>query len=163
MSDSTEVQNANTNSLRKDALIAIDIQGKSPEIWAHQEPRFYQRLLNSMKRMVGRGNDIPPRATADEEIKDTLDTILSSAQEKLKGPALANLEKQANVAVKLAEAKEREANARRLSLEADKLEMEIEREKVHESQRVIDLMIQRGELLVTERDGVRYFIYNSKG
>lgn len=139
-----------------DTLITIDVAGKDPEIWKNRSQRFHERLINSVKKMLG--NDIPASATADKDLRDAVDSLADAAQEKLKKPALMNLERQASIQVLLAEAKEKEANARRTNLEADKLEIEIERERVLESQRVIDLMIQRGELTVVEKDGETLFI-----
>ena len=51
------------------------------------------------------------------------------------------------------------------NLQADRLAMEIEREAIQntlESQKMIDLLIQRGDLIMTERDGELVFIWNKK-
>lgn len=162
MSDSNETELIKQKTAVKSSsmLLSVAFEGKDSEIWARQEPRFHQRIFNSLKKMVGQGRDIPASATANDDLKEAIDNVAQSAQEKLKGPQLINLERQANIAVKLAEAKEREANARKIDLEADKLEMEIERAKVHESQAVIELMFQRGELTLLEKDGVTYLVYS---
>jgi hypothetical protein len=138
-------------------MIAIDVAGKDPDIWVKRSDRFHQRLLNSVKKLFGQ--DIPASATANIDLRDTVDAIAEGVHEKLKEPLLANVERQASVKVKLAEAKEKEANARRIGLEADKLEIELESERVHESQKMIDLLIQRGELTLIEQNGETIFIY----
>jgi hypothetical protein len=163
MSDSTEIQRSGKGgSISSDdhSLLAIDIQGKDPEIWAHQKPRLYTRIANSVKDLFSQNNDIPPQATANEDIKETIENLAYSAKAKLQSPQLANLERQANINVKLAEVKEREANARKIALEADRLEMDIEREKVHESQKMINILIQRGQLSLVEHEGEMCFILN---
>ena len=140
------------------SLISIEVVGKDAELWDKRGKRFYQRLINSVKQMLG--NDIPSSATADKDIKDAVDALAESALERLKGPLLTNLERQASVKSLLAEAREKEANARLIGLKADKLEMEIKRERIHESQRMIDLLIQRGELTIIEREGEIIAIVN---
>ena len=104
------------------------------------------------------GADIPASATANSELQNAADEIAKSAQEVLKKPQLENIERHANIRLKLAEAKEREANARKIALEADILEAEHERQEAHESQKIVDLMIQRGEIIFVERDDEIVFI-----
>lgn len=153
----------NKNKLKKpesteQSLVAVEACGKDSELWAEHNSRFITRLLNSVKNVFN--NDIPPKATADNEIHDAIDNAADGLNEKLKGPKLVNQERQANIYKILAEAKEREAAARKLSLESDMIEMELERQKVHESQKMISLLIQRGELKIIEKDGETLFILN---
>lgn len=138
-------------------LIAVEISGRDSAIWEKREPRFNERLTNSVKKVFGA--DIPPSATAEGDVKDIVDGVADAVNSKLKASTLINLEKQAAIKVKHAEVKEREANARLVNLQADKLALELEREQTHESQKMIDLLIQRGDLIMTECDGEIIFIY----
>ncbi len=142
-------------------MISVSIVGQDQNTWLKREPRFIERILNSVKNFFG--SDIPSTATANNEIQEAAENLVESAQQTIKSPQLINLERQANIKVKLAEVKEREANARKTTLEADLIEQEVKlREDVHNSQRIIDLLIQRGELVPIEKNGVMTFVYNKK-
>lgn len=136
-----------------DQLIVINLSGKDPEIWRQRCKRFYWRIRNSVKRIFN--SDIPPLASSDAEIRTVSDLMTTTALGAIKTPALKNMERQAAIRLKLAEAREKEASARMLELEGDKLELQLEgvRRKVLESQRLLDLAIQRGEIVVSEQDG----------
>lgn len=143
----------------KESLLSIDLEGRDIQIWEKRRPRFHERLVNSVKMLFGK--DIPPSATANEDLKKAIDTMGDSAIEALKAPQLKNLERQASVRVMLAEAREREAQARKIEIETEMMELELDRErrKVHESQQIIERLIQRGELVMLERDGETVLIY----
>ncbi len=158
MNDSGDPSNVNKDESAGDSLVAIEITGKDLDTWNDRRPRFYERMLNSVINIFK--SDIPPSATANKEMKESADDFLRSAQEKIKSPQLVNQERQASISLKLAEAREREANTRKIQLEADKLEMEIEQETVHQSQKTIEILIQRGELeLLKEEDGELILLY----
>lgn len=138
-------------------MLSIDVHGRDREIWEKREPRFVERILNSFKMLFG--GDIRPEVTANTELLDAADTM---AKNVLSTPQIKNLERQVAVKLKMAEILEREANARKTSLEADKLAMEIERENVLHSQKVIELAIKRGELVPIKKDGELVIIYTKK-
>lgn len=144
-----------SKGIEEDRTISISASGQDEELWDKRKTRFFQRTMNSVKKMFG--NDIPPKATLFPELECMGDQLLETTHERLKGPALVNMERQASVMLKLAEVKEKEANARKTELESDLLE--VERNRVLESQRHIDLLIQRGELVVSEKDGEVVLIY----
>lgn len=146
----------------EEKMIAVDVRGKDSSLWEKREPRFTERLLNSFKKLLGA--DIKPDITANEELLDAADTLAKSALEVIRKPQLRNLERQASIQLKLAEAKEKEANARKVNLEADKLEIDLEiaREQIHISQAIIDLKIQRGELIPIIKDGELTLIYKKR-
>lgn len=141
-------------------MVAIELCGKNPERWERREPRFIERLKNSFRKLLGA--DIRPEITANNELLDAADTLAKSAQEALKAPQLHNLERQASVKLKLAEAMEKEANARRTNLEADMLEIEVKSKHIHESQAIIDRLIQRGDLIPVEKDGELFMVYKKR-
>jgi hypothetical protein len=147
-------------SLDPAEMILLNIAGKDPVRWEKRKPHFLNRLINSVKGMMGTPFD--RSNTANEEIQSTFDDIARSAQEVAKAPQLINAERMASITLKLAEAREREAVARKTNLEADMLEDEIKRKEIFESQRVIELLIQRGELLVKESDGQKYIILTGR-
>jgi len=147
------------DSQNKD-MISVDLHGKDIEIWEKRSDRFHERITNSIKKIFG--GDIPASATANEDLKEAIDDLAESAKQKLKTPQLNNIEKQITIRAKYAELKEREARTRKIELEADKLEMEIERAKVLESQKIIDLLIQRGELVMKQINGETVFIYKKR-
>lgn len=150
------------HKLQTAPLIAIEVSGKNKDIWKKRRPRFFQRLINSIKSLFK--GDIPPSATANSEILDAADEILHSAQEAIKSPQLINQERQANIKNKYADTKLKEAEARKAALEADILEMEYEREMVHHSQKLIERMIQRGELILLKEDnGEIVLLYKGQG
>lgn len=141
-------------------MVAIEICGKDPACWEAQEPRFVNRIVNSFKRLFGA--DIKPDVTANNELLDAADTLAKSAHEALKAPQLYSSERQASIKLKLAEAKEKEASARKVNLEADMLEMEIRKQAIAESQEYIDLLIKRGELIPIEKDGEFFLVYKKR-
>lgn len=143
-----------------ESMMAVEITGKDAGLWERRESRFVERLVNSFKKLLGA--DIRPEITANNELLDAADAIANSAKEALKAPQLKNLERQAAVRAKLAEAKEKEANARKIGLEADMLEMEIERERVLQSQAIINRLITRGELIPVEKDGELVLVYKKR-
>lgn len=169
MSDGLTPHDAGKNErlVVKEGQIAVEVSGKDPVVWTKRKLRFYQRIFNSIRKIFE--SDIPPAATADTELKTLSDLLAASAFESIKTPVLKNVERQAAIKLMLAEArekeaaaKEREANARKLHLEADLIELEMETKKVLESQRILDLAIQRGELTVIEKDGETLFIVCDK-
>ncbi|MEM6484718.1 MAG: hypothetical protein AAF662_07035 [Pseudomonadota bacterium] len=133
--------------------IAIDLSGRDHTVWEKRSSRFFERILNSVKKYLGL--DIPSGAPTDPKVLDALNSLSDSALATLKSPQLKNLERQASIKVKVAEAREKEALARKIELESDKLEMDIERERVIESQLTIDRLIQRGELTIIENEDGR--------
>ena len=142
-------------------MVVLEISGKEPELWEERQPRFFQRLGNSIKDIFK--SDIPTNATANKEIMDTADDLVRSAQEAIKSPQLINQERQASIKKQLAEAKANEAVARKTELEADLLEAEIERDKVHQSQKMIQILIQRGILVpLKQDDGEIVLLYKGK-
>lgn len=143
----------------QESMIAVGVTGKDSKVWVDRKPRFLERLINSVKMLFGA--DIPASATANQEFQDTVDSMAKSAQEALKGPQLVNEERQASINLKLAEAKERAANARKVGLEADLLEAEV-RKTVHESQKIVNLSLQRGELKLFIEDGKITFVFNKR-
>lgn len=151
---------ANQDDSYHESMIAIEVCGKDADLWERREPRLVERLANSFKKLLGA--DIRPDVTANNELLEAADTIANSAKEVLKVPQLKNLERQASVRLMLAKAKEKEANARKIVLEANKLEMEIEREQVLQSQAIIDRLITRGELIPIEKDGELVLVYKKR-
>ncbi|MEW8439698.1 MAG: hypothetical protein AB2689_16240 [Candidatus Thiodiazotropha taylori] len=157
-SDQVETKPKPSHHETQDNLITIELSGRNPERWKARKPRFLQRIGNSVKKLLGA--DIKPQFTADEELNNTAEEAIKSAKEAIRKPQLENEERQASIQLKLAEVKEKEAYARRTNLEADMLEIEIESKLIHESQEIIDRLIQRGALIPIEKDGELYFIYN---
>lgn len=155
-----QAKNGEHDSVSQESMLAIEVRGKDTELWERREHRFVNRLLNSFLRLLGA--DIRPEITANKELLDAAETFAKSAQESLKVPQLKNIEREASIQLKLAEAKEKEAYARKLNLEADKLEMEIERECVLQSQKVIGILIARGELIPIEKDGELMLVYKKR-
>lgn len=146
---------------KNEPMLAVSIVGKNSEIWEKREPRFVERITNSVKKIFGA--DIPAYATVDEDLKEAAEDLASSAKAAIKTPQLKNLDRQATINLKLAEIKLKEANARKTNLEADLLEQELKmREDVHNSQKYVDLLIQRGELIPVEKEGELIFIYKKK-
>lgn len=147
-------------------FISVDVTGIDRETWKEHGSKLSDRLKNTVKKLFG--GDIPPRAeTIARDVEGFIDGIAASAHEKLKSSKMVNIERQASIVAKLAEAKERDANARRINLEADKMEMELEEKrkmaKVFEAEKAISLMIQRGELTIQESaDGRTLIIYDKK-
>lgn len=138
-------------------MISVELHGRDIEIWEKRSDRFHERITNSIKKMFG--GDIPASATVNNDLKEAIDDLAESAKQKLKTPQLNNIEKQISIQAKYAELKEREARTRKIQLEADMLEIEVERARVLESQKIIDILIQRGELVMKEINGETVFIY----
>ena len=68
------------NSVDEQSMIAIEIAGKNPEVWALRNERFFDRMVNSFKKFFG--YDIPSRATAEGDINDAVEAIESNTIEK---------------------------------------------------------------------------------
>lgn len=138
-------------------MLSIGIHGRDSDTWGKRGPRFVERIFNSFRSLFS--GDVRPEVTANTELLDTADAL---AKEVLNAPQLRHLEKQLSIKLKMAEIKEREANARKVGLEADKLEMEIEREQVLKSQKLIELAIKRGELIPVVENGELVLIYKKR-
>ena len=95
-------------------------------------------------------------------IEESIDELVLSAKLKLKGAQISNLERHASISVKLSKAKLNEAETRLKNLEAEKLEAEIERDLVLESQAFIERAFQRGELTSYEENGEIVISYKKK-
>ena len=67
--------------LTETQLVAIEIAGKDANIWEKREPRFNERLTNSVKKLFGA--DIPPSATVGDDLKEVIDGIADTVCHKL--------------------------------------------------------------------------------
>lgn len=155
MSDTEDptVTDIGSSSDHKKEFIAVELSGKDKAVWIQRCKRFYDRILNSVRKL--HKSDIPPMAKSDSEVRTVSDLLAKTAGAAIRGPLLKNLERQAALRLKVAEAREKEAIARKTELEADKLEFsfEAERNRVLASQHFLDLAIQRGEIVVLEHEG----------
>lgn len=140
--------------------VSIEVSGKNVDTWKEKSPSFFIRLKNSLLKFLGA--DIKPAYTADNAIINLAENAVESAQALVKNPQLINQERQASIKLKLAEAEEKLANANKTNIESELLSIELERAKIINSQKYIDRLIQRGELVPVEKNGQIYLVYNKK-
>ncbi|HSB95468.1 MAG TPA: hypothetical protein VLC91_03415 [Spongiibacteraceae bacterium] len=138
--------------------VAIEVVGFDRDTWKKRRHRFVERITNSFKSLMR--SQVPGRRSLNDEAKEAVESLASSAQSILKVPQIKNLEKVASIQKQLSEvrvnnakAAEIEANARLKNLEADKLAYEIERDTILESQHVIDAMLKQGKIYPVLKDG----------
>jgi len=145
-----------------ESYISVDVFGKDVKLWEKRNPRFLARIINSLKNLLN--SQIPGRKAVHDEVKEALENIAASGQEVLKRPQLTNIEKMASIQEQLSKVKLNEALAKKAEAEANKINTEVafqelEIEGIHQSQRVVDSLIKKGELYPMEKDGQLVFIY----
>ena len=132
-------------------FVSIDLTGKDKEIWDRQRPKFVARLINNIKSLWD--SQVPGRTTVHEEAKKTLFDLAASAQDIIKSPQLKNMEKEAEIIKKMSEAKLNNSKARKIDAEAALIE------EVHNSQKVIESLMNKGELYPEIKDGKLHIIF----
>lgn len=145
-SESNKIRIKRVAESNKTRLI-ITLEGKNHDLWKKNEPRLKQRLKNSLKSVFQ--SDITPGKAISDEFKSMVNAALLGAKAVIERPQLENQARSANIKKSIAQTKQIEAETKKLS-------MEEKRKQVHESQRYIERKIQRGELVVIEKDGVTY-------
>jgi uncharacterized protein YbjQ (UPF0145 family) len=166
-----ETLSSNKIARDEEKLSAINLSGKDPATWEKRKSRLYDRIINTVRHLLGQDEKISEETVA-VDVQNALDSLADNASQRLKGPALVNAERQANIQLKLAQARELNANARLKEIEAaakekditvEELQALIERKEVLASQELVNTLVSEGRLsVINTGDGELVIAYRPK-
>lgn len=153
MSARYETKEKNTKT--DDDLILIEIHGRDSEIWEKAKKPFFSRILERFRAI--KKSKIPGHGELGEKVENSVFKAVRGVDALLDKQHIENAERQANIALKLAEIRKTEAETRKITAEAECTEFELAQRRVmaiQNAQAELGKLISEGKIAIINNDGI---------